>query len=635
VPKHSQEEEEREGLKRVDNVVCDLRHLLFPPLPHESAQDRLLRRRIIAYQRASQQSGPGYQLAGLPWVWLDVEEIGAHLKRARVLEQFGEEGLAEWRAAYDLASQGLFLPGEIYSDWATTRRQEVEASLWDSVQVLWRRVVEQGEAGQREAVRLLRTYWQSHVTQEDALRPLLELLGKRECFGEAEAYYAQLCQILEEEGRQPDRRTREVMDFLRALQIQRKPTIIQSGKASSNGYPASLLLAHQCSDLFSPLSQAAAQDRMAEACVTEGDLMDQLRRQILHQALQGTGVAWLASSDLTLGSELAGRLVKALTSPSHLDETTLRYLERQTANYWQDRHQAVLSSSDLLSYVLEHLQRIIACLEQALLPRERLRLCALASQTAQLAGHLLFDLGAYPQARTLHTTAILAAHEAEDTTLEALAWGRISFTWTYSGQATQALPCIQRAAALASGKTSAATQAYLASVEAEIQAMLGEQTACLQKLHEAEQLLAASSPDEGTPWLRFDRSRLAGYQGICFQHLYHPEKPQTASFLIQAQAALQDALARLSPTFLQRRPALLIDLAGTYTRQGEVGEACEQAIQAVEIMGYTQSKVVMQRLWRLRQALTPWQQTAAVKRLDEVIEELLLSRSVESKGAHS
>lgn len=162
-----------------------------------------MRRRLIEYRRASSESGPGYQLASLPLVWLDVVEIEAHIKRARKLEQFGADGLSEWQAAYELAMEGRFLPGEAYSDWAEWRRQTIETHLWDCVQVLWHRLVKQGAVGEDQAIQVLRAYWQSHPTNEDTLRPLLELLGKRECFGQAQGYYEQLCTALADEGKQP------------------------------------------------------------------------------------------------------------------------------------------------------------------------------------------------------------------------------------------------------------------------------------------------------------------------------------------------------------------------------------------------------------------------------------------------
>jgi len=51
-----------------------------------------------------------------------------------------------------------------------------------------------------EAIRRLRTSWEERPTDEDALRLLLELLGERERFEEAEACYAKAEAALAEDG---------------------------------------------------------------------------------------------------------------------------------------------------------------------------------------------------------------------------------------------------------------------------------------------------------------------------------------------------------------------------------------------------------------------------------------------------
>jgi tetratricopeptide (TPR) repeat protein len=230
-----EDEEDLSGFKRVDNVVSLLRHLLCPPVLNALPQAKVIRNHLISTQRGSSQSGTGFQLAGLPLVWLDVEAIRVHLKRARSLEQFGQGSLAEWQAAYDLLAHGSFLGHEPYSDWATWRRQEVEAQWWDCTQVLWKRYSEQGETGQSEAMRMLGEYWRAHPTNEDALRPLLEQLAKREHFGQAEEYYTQLCNGLAEEGKEPDKRTQDVIAFVRAMRVQRQ-SVPQVRTLAQNGF---------------------------------------------------------------------------------------------------------------------------------------------------------------------------------------------------------------------------------------------------------------------------------------------------------------------------------------------------------------------------------------------------------------
>lgn len=350
-----------------------------------------------------------------------------------------------------------------------------------------------------------------------------------------------------------------------------------------------------------------------------GEAVD--RREFVQEGLR-TGAAILTSYGL-VNAELLDRLSRALKKPSTIDERTLTYLERRTEGYWQDRHRAALASSDLLSYVFEHLQKVVQLLEEPLLPSVRTRLCSIASGIAQLAGHLLFDMGEWAQARNYHRGAITAAREGEHTALEAVAWGRMSFPWTYSANAQEALSCIQEARRLATGHVNRTVQAYLAAVEAEIHAVLSNREASLMALDFASRVDDRQDPEEEMYWLRFDRSRFTGYQGICYRRLYRPEDPQTHSYLDEARKALTDALALLDPARIQRRPALLIDIASTYAQQGDVEGACEFAIQALAIMAQTKSQTVAKRLLAFRQELEPWKETQSVQNLDQQVGLLL------------
>jgi hypothetical protein len=129
-----------------------------------------------------------------------------------------------------------------------------------------------------------------------------------------------------------------------------------------------------------------------------------------------------------------------------------------------------------------------------------------------------------------------------------------------------------------------------------------------------------------------DRSRFTGYQGTCFKRLYNPEDPQTYTFLRTAQKALIDALTLLDPRRLQRRPALLIDLAGTYAQQGDVEAACGYATQALSIMTQIKSQTVSKRLLALRHRLEPWKDTGFIKNLDQQIASFIISEG--TKKSH-
>jgi transcriptional regulator with XRE-family HTH domain/tetratricopeptide (TPR) repeat protein len=349
------------------------------------------------------------------------------------------------------------------------------------------------------------------------------------------------------------------------------------------------------------------------------------RRDFNRRAI-GIATAAFFSPDDLLDSDLLDRCYRALKKPSTIDERFLDYLDARTAYYWQDRHGAALASSDLLGFVIEHLQKVVDLLEESLLPSIRTRLCCIAGGITQLAGHLLFDMGKFAQARTFHHLAITAAQEGGNQALEAVAWGRMSFTWTYSQNATEALSCIQKARQIAARSVNSTVRAYLAAVEAEIQATLENRASCLEALDAAEEVEDCQYPKEEMYWLHFDRSRLAGYQGICFRRLYHLDDARTQSFLDKAQQALTDALALLEPTRIQRRPTLLIDLASTYAQQGDLDGAYEHAMQSLSIIAQTKSQTNTKRLLTLQQELEPWKDTQSIKNLNQQIAQLISLR---------
>jgi tetratricopeptide (TPR) repeat protein len=572
-------DDEGEGLKRVDNVVSLLRFLLFPARTPESPEEQRFRRKLVAYRRASGESGPGYQLAGMPLLWLDVAEIEAHIKRARRLEQFGEDGLVEWQAAYELASQGPFLPGEVYSDWAQGRRQQLETSLWECVQVLWPRFVEQGASGEAEALRILRDYWHSHVTSEDALRPLLELLGKRECFGEAQGYYEQLCAALGLEGKQSDQRTQDIIEFQRTVQLQRKRTSKDSNRVDKR----------------------------------EQHIID-LPLRNLSRARLGITDATLFSSNSYLDLETLDRLSSAMQSSSDLDEITLTRLEMATKNH---RYEFVQADGrtwyEIFQEMSGHLRIIAQLLERHILHPH---LCTIAGETTLLLGDLLFNAGENGSADRYYQSAFETSKG--NRLLQAVILGRRALIPIYDHCPQQAIQLIDEAQQMIPTKAADIIHAYLWSVKGEAYASLGEDAACFRALHAAEQLVDRERPGELSlhfqpeiAYATFDRTKFSGYQGICLLRLHRSEP---------AQDILHDQLVRVEKRALIHQQSIAsVDLAVSFVQQASIRYVYEYAANALRCIDDTKSGRVFQRILALRQLLNPWVNSTYVKNLDEYI----------------
>ncbi len=212
------DQEELGGLTRFDNVVSLLRGLLCPQgMPGEDQ----VRKVLVEWISSTPESGTGYRLACFPLIWVDVDAMAAHVRMAQECEAVGQDAFPSWHEAYEIGKRGPFLAEAQYSDWATGKRAEIEGSLWQCVQALWRLyVARHGERGEEEALRLLQEYWLWHSDNEQAFLPLVTILGQRKEYQLAEKYYEMLCEVLKQAERHPTPRIEEAMIFLRTQQLQ-------------------------------------------------------------------------------------------------------------------------------------------------------------------------------------------------------------------------------------------------------------------------------------------------------------------------------------------------------------------------------------------------------------------------------
>jgi DNA-binding SARP family transcriptional activator len=196
--------------ERLNDVASALRGVLRPQGNKAS---------LVYFVYSNEKKGAGYRLADYPQIWCDADAFEWYVKHGMLLDQRGQDSTACWERAYALAERGVYLPEHVYEEWANQRREHLQGLLRDCVQ-RWTQLLRQ--AGYvEEAIMRLRGYWQDHPTDEDALRPLLEMLGERERFQEAEQCYEKTRAALQEDGLEPDEHTKESIEVVRALQIHR------------------------------------------------------------------------------------------------------------------------------------------------------------------------------------------------------------------------------------------------------------------------------------------------------------------------------------------------------------------------------------------------------------------------------
>ena len=574
-----------------------LRDLLCPPAYAS------LRKVLLAH--TSSGSGSGYQLASYPLIWVDADALAWNVEQAIRMERFGDDPLPFWQRAYELAKRGEYLPDEVYSEWADFRREEIAGMRRQSVLALARLYTEQhSKAGEEEALRLLRSYWTEHPREEDVLRPLMELLGWRDRYQEALAYYEKLCAVLEEEGQQPDPHTRDVAEYVRTKQVQR-PSLVR--RRVTQG-PLPLLLSSS-----TPVDKSRILQDESLFHLTEIQEMDTSRRALLHNALGMAGTAFLPSA-----AALLDRLSYVLAKPSTLDETTLLALEQRVQDCWRIRPDiAGIVSPHLLKTVLEHLQHVASLLAGSLPPSTRIRLCALVCQLTQIAGWTLYEMRAFSQAQAYYEVALRAAHEAESVLLEAVTLVRMSRLLKYCAQEERILPTLQYAHHLLDHAGTSPTRSWIAAEKALAFAREKQASESLKLL---EQVTSVSSPleFESDPYrIGFEENVRFGFFGSCYAELQQ---------LQDAEAAYREAIAQIHSSSrihpAHRRSLLSVNLATIFVRQKAVEQACQLSHEALTLVQHSHSPLVLQHLLKFRRELGPWKALDAVKAFDHALTEV-------------
>ena len=631
--------------ERLDDVASGLRGLLRPS--GSTAK-------ILHFVYGKDGRGNGYRLSDYPQIWVDVDAFEWYAEQAARLDRFGHDSLSLWEHAYKLGSRGEFLPDERYSDWVQPRRERIAGQYRQCVH----RVVQcfRETSAYEQALLRLRNYWQEHKTDEDALRPLLEMLGERERYQEAEQYYEQAHEAVQQEGGDLDEKTRDVMECLRAQPIQRERAIQQAISAAVSTNPICITQEQGSRDLF-PYLQGGPQRLLlprSSAILHTDDgttygLSPRLSQEYVSPSNKPANKmdAFTTSEQLKSGRTLAaaiaamkeshhrlllpllsseesffvpshafqGRIGKALTNPSKVDETTLIHLETITKSHW-DLFLHAPSKIDLLGSFWGHWQTLLQFLRYPLPGAISNRLYSISGESAQMIGEILFDIQDYQHAQNCYDFSIYAAKEAGNNVLRAVSLGRLSFLPIYQKEPRQAYPLLQEAKQLLMSVSRPTLSAWLSLIEAEAVAHLRDETACEKALEDAMANYPQGIREEDRLWTRFNDATILGYKGACYLELQKPQK---------ALGALEETLNFIPEYSTRHRSLILADMAAAMRQLEEIQEACLLLRQALEITAQTKSLLVLIRIERVRKGLSPWKETTYVQQLDTFIGDILPS----------
>ncbi len=334
-------------------------------------------------------------------------------------------------------------------------------------------------------------------------------------------------------------------------------------------------------DLLSPEVLVPDRSAVYTAAPSLGDTDDMKRRDVLGLlavtgaliALPGSEVPesrpGVAASLLEMGPELNSHLWKVFGLS-----------DSKQAVYPMVRHQLGLLAKGLGESQSE---------------TSRQKLCALVGDLYQLAGEIFFDANRYTDAAYCYTLAASASREAGDFDMWACALTRHAFVELYEQRFSAAAPILETASRVAErGDPHLSTRYWVAAVQAEVHAGLGDLDATNHALDNASKVRNLSDTLHNGGWLRFDGSRLAEERGTCYLALGRPDLAEEALI-----AALSQSLS------MRRRGAVLAELAALGAERHDLDQTLHYTRAALELADQTGSGYIGRKLEGVRNRLAP------------------------------
>lgn len=289
--------------------------------------------------------------------------------------------------------------------------------------------------------------------------------------------------------------------------------------------------------------------------------------------------------------EQAAAGTKTISAAADIEQLT-----RLNSHLWQVFS---LSKSKRRVYPLvrDQLGMLIDSMQGTHSPGVHQSLCVLACDLFQLAGEIFFDSNRYTDAAYCYSLAASAGREARAYDQWACALTRQAFINMYDQEFTQASSILTVAARVAHhGDSHLSTRHWVAAVQAQAHAGLGDLDACNRALDSADQVLTLSGPVSPGGWLRFDGSRLAEERGGCYLALGRADLAETA-----LTEALNETVS------LRRQGSIITDLAMLGVRRNDLDQVLQYGGDAVDLAELTQSAGYLGRkLQSLQTQLTPF-----------------------------
>ncbi|HEY2763757.1 MAG TPA: helix-turn-helix domain-containing protein [Pseudonocardiaceae bacterium] len=327
------------------------------------------------------------------------------------------------------------------------------------------------------------------------------------------------------------------------------------------------------------------------------------RRELLQ--FLGWAVGTTAASPVLgdLNPDEQERLSRAIAAPSRVDkhvidhiETMLRYCKRQ---------EDALGSRAVLSTMLAQRNLVTNLLTEC--PSAlRSRLLSAYSDMSTSLGFYFFDLSKFDEAADCWDQARAAAQDANNIELDIYALGNMCYSASWQGKGHTAIDLAEAAQSLSRKTEDPLMRVCIATEAALGHATNGDHADFMTAFEKAENILKSANnlrPESPAYW--YHEGWLISRKSECLLRL---------GKIREAVLSASEGLALFDKSFTGSRAFCMLRLGNAQLQAGEIDEA---ARLFGDTAAQTRSTRLVKELRNTRARMQPWQDTPAVKALDD------------------
>lgn len=330
------------------------------------------------------------------------------------------------------------------------------------------------------------------------------------------------------------------------------------------------------------------------------------RRELLK--LLGWTAATVVASPVvrSLDTDERERVAQAVASPSRVDGQVIEHIDAMVRHC--QMQEDVLGSRAVLPVMLGQ-QNLVRDLLVECPVSLRSRLLSTYSNMSTSIGYYFFELNDAENAKRYYEQARMAAHDAGSAELGIYALCESSYTVSWEGKAPVGLDLVGAAQNLLKKTDDPLMRVCVAQRTATAYAFDGQYKQCMVELDRARDGLASAGPVAAeSPWYFYDEGYLASHESECLLQLGRPR---------EAAASASSGLALYNKSFVDGHAVCTLHLGNAHLQSHDIDEAVQVISDAVSLAEQTRSARLVAQLRLIHAQMRPWQDTQAVKMLDE------------------